>query len=75
MDYDKNSFLAGIAVGQRLKGWAGSGALSMGGGNGYVIYGFLSVSAVTFRGYALPEQDVVYGDLTVLAIMFIEEAQ
>lgn len=65
MDYDKNSFLAGIAVGQRLKGWAGSGALSMGGGNG----------AVTFPGYALPEQDVVYGNLTVAAIMFIEEAQ
>ena len=29
MDYDKNSFLAGIAVGQRLKGWAGSGAMAL----------------------------------------------
>ena len=25
MNYDKNSFLAGISVGRTLKGWAGSG--------------------------------------------------
>ena len=25
MDYDKNSFLAGIAVGRQLKGWASGG--------------------------------------------------
>ena len=75
MNYDKKSFLAGIGVGRTLKGWAGSGALSMGGGNGYVIYGVLSVSAVTFTGYALPEQDVIYGDFTVASIVFIEEAQ
>lgn len=31
MDYDKNSFLSGIAVGRRLKGWAGGGT---GGGQG-----------------------------------------
>lgn len=45
MDYDKNSFLAGIAVGQRLKGWAGSGALSMGGtGNGVMVIPVTSIS-------------------------------
>lgn len=44
MDYDKNSFLAGIAVGQRLKGWAGSGALSMGGGNGAMVIPVTSIS-------------------------------
>ena len=25
MDYDKNSFLAGISVGMTMKGWAGGG--------------------------------------------------
>lgn len=34
MNYDSNAFLAGLAVGRRLKGWAGSGSLSMGGGTG-----------------------------------------
>ena len=37
MDYDKNSFLAGIAVGQRLKGWAGAGELNIGGGSGIMV--------------------------------------
>lgn len=32
MEYDKNSFLAGISVGRTLKGWA-SGDVSSGGGN------------------------------------------
>lgn len=30
MEYDKNSFLAGISVGMTMKGWAGGGS---GGGN------------------------------------------
>ena len=36
MDYDKNSFLAGISVGMTLKGWAG-GADGFGGGNSIAI--------------------------------------
>lgn len=34
MDYDKNSFLAGLSVGRTLKGWAGGGAGSGSGGGG-----------------------------------------
>ena len=35
MNYDKNSFLAGISVGRTLKGWAaGSDGFSGGGGRG-----------------------------------------
>ena len=35
MNYDKNSFLAGISVGRTLKGWAaGSDGFSGGGGGG-----------------------------------------
>lgn len=30
MDYDNNAFLAGLAVGRRLKGWASGGDLSVG---------------------------------------------
>lgn len=36
MEYDKNSFLAGISVGRTLKGWAG-GAGGFGGGNSITI--------------------------------------
>ena len=35
MDYDKNSFLAGITVGRTLKGWAGIGG--GGGGSGVAV--------------------------------------
>lgn len=31
MDYNKNSFLAGLAVGRRLKGWAGGVDAQLGG--------------------------------------------
>ena len=38
MNYDKNSFLAGISVGRTLKGWAaGSEGFSGGGGGGNSI--------------------------------------
>ena len=33
MDYDKNSFLAGMSVGMTMKGWAGSGWSSSVGGS------------------------------------------
>lgn len=39
MNYDKNSFLAGISVGRTLKGWAaGSEGFSGGGGGDGGIY-------------------------------------
>lgn len=34
MNYDKNSFLAGISVGRTLKGWAAGSEGFSGGGNG-----------------------------------------
>lgn len=42
MNYDKNSFLAGISVGRTLKGWAaGSDGFSGGGGGGIYVGNFL----------------------------------
>ena len=42
MNYDKNSFLAGISVGRTLKGWAaGSDGFSGGGGDGGIYVGNL----------------------------------
>ena len=38
MNYDKNSFLAGISVGRTLKGWAG-GNNGFGGGGGGIFVG------------------------------------
>lgn len=38
MNYDKNSFLAGISVGRTLKGWAG-GNNGFGGGGGGIYVG------------------------------------
>nr|DAG31380.1 MAG TPA: hypothetical protein [Caudoviricetes sp.] len=37
MNYDKNSFLAGISVGRTLKGWAGGAGGFGGGGNSITI--------------------------------------
>ena len=42
MNYDKNSFLAGISVGRTLKGWAaGSEGFSGGGGVGIYVGSFV----------------------------------
>lgn len=38
MNYDKNSFLAGISVGRTLKGWAAGSEGFSGGGSGGDIY-------------------------------------
>lgn len=40
MNYDKNSFLAGISVGRTLKGWAGK-AGGFGGGGGIYVGSFM----------------------------------
>lgn len=50
MNYDKNSFLAGISVGRTLKGWAaGSDGFSGEGGGGIYVGNFLAYPQ--FAGY------------------------
>ena len=41
MNYDKNSFLAGISVGMTLKGWAGGNNGFGGGGAGIYVGSFV----------------------------------
>lgn len=56
MDYDKNSFLAGMSVGITMKGWAGGGS---GGGNtegGGIICGEFKLQ---LDGVVLP--DIICG--------------
>lgn len=73
MEYDKNSFLAGIAVGRRLKGWASSGDLSIGlDGSSAIRFGSLSVDPKYFNGYVVSSTNVIFGDLTVLTVGFVE---
>lgn len=67
MEYDKNSFLAGISVGMTLKGWAGG---NVGGTYGAAIvlqYGMLSVSPTQLSGYAstIKLEEFNYGNLLV----------
>ena len=67
MEYDKNSFLAGISVGRTLKGWAGG---NVGGAYGAAIvlqYGMLSVSPTQLSGYAstIKLEESNYGNLLV----------
>ena len=53
MNYNKNSFLAGISVGRTLKGWAGG---NVGGTYGAAIvlqYGMTNFMPTTLSGYAL----------------------
>ena len=57
MNYDKNSFLAGISVGRTLKGWAGG---NVGGTYGAAI-------VLQFSGYAstIKLEEFNYGNLLV----------
>lgn len=61
MDYDKNSFLAGVSVGRTLKGWAcgsGSGGVpSLGGG---VLYSDAGLS-IGYTGAVLSHPAVIAG--------------
>ena len=61
MDYDKNSFLSGLAVGRTLKGWAGASA---GGGGDITIGGLTYVpgAPVTFTltGWDAEKQGTTY---------------
>ena len=48
MDYDNNAFLAGLAVGRRLKGWACGGDLSIGiSGSGGAVDKYLTIASFT----------------------------
>lgn len=47
MDYDNNAFLAGLAVGRRLKGWACGGDLSIGiSGSGGAADKYLTIATI-----------------------------
>ena len=50
MNYDKNSFLAGISVGRTLKGWA-AGSVGFSGGSGEGIYVGNFLPYPQFAGY------------------------
>lgn len=67
MEYDKNSFLAGISVGRTLKGWAGG---NVGGTYGAAIvlqYGMTNIMPVSLSGYAstIKTEEFNYGNLLV----------
>lgn len=53
MDYDKNSFLAGLSVGRTLKGWAGLGVCS----------GGASEATTNLQGYTMEELPLHYSDI------------
>lgn len=61
MEYDKNSFLAGLAVGRRL-GWNGGETPAGGGHSTGVISGAILVHG--FTGKVLVNADIVFGELT-----------
>lgn len=69
MNYDKNSFLAGISVGRTLKGWAaGSEGFSGTCGAAIVLqYGMTNFMPISLSGYALDmkTEDFNYGQLAI----------
>lgn len=76
MEYDKNSFLAGVSVGRTLKGWAGG---NVGGTYGAAIvlqYGTLNVFPTQLSGYAstIKIEDLNYGQLAIGPIKLTGEA-
>lgn len=62
MEYDKDSFLAGIAVGRRIKGWSGGSGSGGGGGgsigNGLIFSPFLTIG---LQGKLLDVPVIIYG--------------
>lgn len=61
MEYNKDSFLAGIAVGRRLKGWAGGVGEGGNAGNNFgIIFGINPT--YDFRGKVLDVTSVIHGD-------------
>ena len=65
MNYDKNSFLAGISVGRTLKGWAaGSEGFSGGGGN----EGGMDVILVSDFKYPVFSPSIIFDSLDVILV-------
>lgn len=67
MEYDKNSFLAGISVGRTLKGWAGGNVVGTYGAAIVLQYGMINVSPTQLSGYAstIKAEEFNYGNLLV----------
>lgn len=64
MEYDKNSFLAGISVGRTLKGWAaGSDGFSGGGGGGG-----MDVILVSDFEYPVFSPSIIFDSIDVILV-------
>lgn len=62
MTYNKDSFLAGIAVGRRLKGWAGGDAgISPPGGTGSGII-FDKNMTFSYPGIVMEVTTIIFGE-------------
>lgn len=84
MDYDNNAFLAGLAVGRRLKGWACGGDLSIGisGSGGSSDNSVLNVSpllldfldVIPVLAYSQPMENLIQMDsLDVIPVLTYSE--
>lgn len=78
MNYDKNSFLAGISVGRTLKGWACGGNLSVGiSGSVLNVSPLLldSLDAIPVLAYSQPIKNIIQLDsLDVIPVVTYSEA-
>ena len=50
MNYDKNSFLAGVSVGRTLKGWA-AGSEGFSGGGSIFIFQAVEICSIAVSNY------------------------
>lgn len=64
MNYDKNSFLAGISVGRTLKGWSGAAATPLPSSGCYISFGALMFGDFREPGYVVDASPVSFGGLT-----------
>ena len=55
MNYDKDSFLAGISVGRSLKGWSGAGGGTSEYKNGIIFGSDFSITGFEYNGVILSE--------------------
>lgn len=65
MNYDKNSFLAGISVGRTLKGWAAGSEGFSGGGSGG---GGMDVILVSDFEYPAFSPSIIFDSLDVILV-------
>lgn len=64
MNYDRNSFLAGISVGMTLKGWASGDVSFGGGGNG----GGMDIILVSDFAYPVFSPSIIVDSLDVILV-------